>query len=180
MHPTSLRPTVDLSPSRAGAGGGPAQKAGNKGTSGACAEVTCCLRGRLRRPREGIGRKWCRASLENQFVPPLIGHFAPPLWELLGRCASRSWNRDPDGGGAALACLRTLKILVLSSASYHFPFLFPWGSPASLCSGLFHKEAGSGTFPHSLTWRFFSPVTWLHFAPTPCLPISFGRAPFHS
>lgn len=60
--------------------GGP-QKAGNKGASGACAEVTCCLRGRLRRPGEGIGRKWCLASLENQFVPPLMGHSAPPLRE---------------------------------------------------------------------------------------------------
>lgn len=110
MHPASERPRVDPSPGRAGAGsGGSAQKAGNKGTSGACAEVTCCLRGRLRRPREGIGRKWCRASLENQFVPPLIGHFAPPLRESLGRCASWSGNGDPDRGGAALSCLRTLK-----------------------------------------------------------------------
>lgn len=80
----SERPRVDLSRAEAAqvhaATGGP-QKAGNKGASGACAEVTCCLRGRLRRPGEGIGRKWCLASLENQFVPPLMGRFAPPLRE---------------------------------------------------------------------------------------------------
>lgn len=91
------------------AAAGRRRRPGTKAPRGACAEVTCCLRGRLRRPREGIGRKWCRASLENQFVPPLIGHFAPPLRESLGRCASWSGNGDPDRGGAALSCLRTLK-----------------------------------------------------------------------
>lgn len=158
MHPTSLRPTVDPSPGRAGAGcGGRAQKAGNKGTSGACAEVTCCLRGRLRRPREGIGRKWCRASLENQFVPPLIGHFAPPLRESLGRCASRSWNGDPDGGGAALACQRTLKILALSSASYHFFFCFLGLLPplSALASSLKRLEVELSLTP--LLGDFFFP-----------------------
>lgn len=54
---------------------------GTKAPPGACAEVTCCLQGRLRRTAEGIWRKWCCASLGNQFVPPLIGHFALPLWE---------------------------------------------------------------------------------------------------
>lgn len=82
VHPASERPRVDPSPGHAGAGGDRRPlKARNKGASGARAEVTCCLRGRLRRPGEGIGRKWFLASLENQFVPPLMGHFVPPLRE---------------------------------------------------------------------------------------------------
>lgn len=52
-----------------------------KAPPGACAEVTCCLQDRLRRTGEGIWRKWCCSSLGNQFVPPLMGHFALPLWE---------------------------------------------------------------------------------------------------
>lgn len=44
-------------------------------------EVTCCFQGRLRKTGEGFGRKWCCSSLGNQFVPPLIGQPASPLWE---------------------------------------------------------------------------------------------------
>lgn len=51
-----------------------------KAPPGACAQVTCCLQGRLRRTGEGIWRKWCCSSLGNQFVPPLIGHFALSVW----------------------------------------------------------------------------------------------------
>ena len=128
---------------------------------GARAEVTCCLQGRLKRTGEGIRGKWCCSSLGNQFVPPLIGHFALPPWESLAMCFQVSPNQVrnevaplPARAPSNSLCPPHPQESLLPSARSHFPFLPPWGSPAPLYPGSFHKEAESGTFPHSLTLRF--------------------------
>lgn len=85
IPPRASQPRVDkcilsLLPRCKGWGRAAAECPRTKAPPGACAEVTCRLQGRLRRTAEGIWRKWC-CSLGNQFVPPLIGHFALPLWD---------------------------------------------------------------------------------------------------
>lgn len=148
----------------------------------ASSEVTCCLQGRLRRTGEGTWRKWC-CSLGNQFVPPLIGRFALPLWDS-GQWASRSLhNSSGRGGRFASPCSFKQPVphtnLFCSRPCFTSLFSLFGLSRPSLYPSSFHNEAGSGTFPHSLTLKFlFSQWPGLHFTPAPCLPVSSGLGPF--
>lgn len=123
---------------------------------GASSEVTRCLQGRLRRTGDGAWRKWC-CSLGNQFVPPLIGCFALPLWEFQAMGFQVSMVLKEAAPLPAHVPSNSPGPTRISSALCHVSFPFSPSfrlSRPSLYPSSFHNEAGSGTFPHSLTLRF--------------------------
>lgn len=147
-----------------GARGGMGQAAEcprTKTPPGASSEVTCCLQGRLRRTGEGAWRKWCY-SLGNQFVPPVIGRFALPLWEFqaMGFQVSpqRFWKRQPLCQPQFLRTAHAPQESLLLSATFHFPFLPLLGSPAPLYTQapfIMRLEVELSLTP--LLWDFFFP-----------------------
>lgn len=100
---------------------------------GASSEVTRCLQGRLRRTGDGAWRKWC-CSLGNQFVPPLIGCFALPLWEFqaMGFQVSTVLEEAAPLQPMFLQTAQAPQESLLLSATFRFPFLPLSGFPAPL------------------------------------------------
>lgn len=151
----SERPRVDPSPGRAGAGSDRRVAEGREQRRlGGLRRGHLLPPGQIKEAWRGHWEEMVPCFFGKSIRPTLNGAFCSPSSEGTGQVGFQVSGWGSDRGGAALSCPRTLRTSFCSPYSPHFPFLSVPGSPASVCSGLFHNEAGSGTFPHSLTWRF--------------------------
>lgn len=159
-HPASERPRVDPSPGRAGAGGDRRAAEGREQRRlGGLRRGHLLPPGQIKEAWRGHWEEMVPCFFGKSIRPTLNGAFGSPSSGVTGQVCFRVSGWGSRWRECCLVLPAHPKNLFLLPAQSHFPFLSAPGSPASLCSGLLLNEAGSGTFPHSLTWRFlfFSP-----------------------